>query len=100
LSAQNLESFLDFIRGGGDWPKSESLGRLLREFQFEPDKCLFIGDGKGDLTAARSAGVAFVAIDPGTGEFHGEEGFDGPYKNLFDWGQRALGMRTRNKRGG
>ncbi|MGD8983022.1 MAG: HAD hydrolase-like protein [Desulfobacteraceae bacterium] len=100
LSAQNLESFLDFIRGGGDWPKSESLGRLLREFQFEPDKCLFIGDGKGDLTAARSAGVAFVAIDPGTGEFHGEEGFDGPYKNLFDWGQRALGMRIRSKRGG
>ncbi len=100
LSAQNLESFLDFIRGGGDWPKSESLGRLLREFQFEPHKCLFMGDGKGDLAAAKSAGVPFVAIDPGTGEFDGEEGFDGPYKSLFDWGQRVLGMRSRRKRGG
>ena len=100
LSAQNLESFLDFIRGGGDWPKSESLGRLLREFQFEPHKCLFIGDGKGDLAAARSAGVSFVAIDPGTGEFDDEEGFDGPYENLFDWGQQVLGMRSRRKRGG
>jgi phosphoglycolate phosphatase-like HAD superfamily hydrolase len=100
LSAQNLESFLDFIRGGGDWPKSESLGRLLREFQFEPHKCLFIGDGKGDLAAARSAGVPFVAIDPGTGEFDDEEGFDGPYENLFDWGQRVLGMRSSRKRGG
>jgi phosphoglycolate phosphatase-like HAD superfamily hydrolase len=97
LSAQNLEPFLDIIRGGGDWPKSESLGRLLREFQFEPHKCLFIGDGKGDLAAARAARVAFVAIDPGTGEFDDEEGFDGPFKNLLDWGQQALGMRSRNK---
>ena len=98
LSTQNLESFLDFIRGGGDWPKSESLGRLLREFQFDPHTCLFMGDGKGDLAAAKSAGVPFVAIDPGTGEFDDEEGFDGPYKNLLDWGQRALGMRSRRKR--
>ncbi len=51
-----------------------------------------MGDGKGDLAAARSAGVPFVAIDPGTGEFDGEEGFDGPYKNLADWGQRVLGI--------
>lgn len=94
LSAQNLESYLDFIRGGGDWPKTESLGRLLREFQFEPNKCLFMGDGKGDLAAARSAGVPFVAIDPGTGEFDGEEGFEGPYKNLADWGQKVLGMKS------
>lgn len=99
LSAQNLESFLDFIRGGGDWPKSESLGRLLREFQFEPHKCLFMGDGKGDLAAAKSAGVTFVAIDPGTGEFDDEEGFDGPYKSQFDWGQRVLGMRSSRKQG-
>ena len=99
LSAQNLESSLEFIRGGGDWPKSESLGRLLREFQFEPRKCLFMGDGKGDLAAARSAGVAFVAIDPGTGEFDDEDGFDGPYRNLLDWGQKALGMTSRGKRG-
>ena len=94
LSAQNLESSLDFIRGGGDWPKTESLGRLLREFQFEPNKCLFMGDGKGDLAAARSAGVPFVAIDPGTGEFDAEEGFDGPYKNLADWGQKVLSMKS------
>ncbi len=100
LSAQDLESFLDFIRGGGDWPKSESLGRLLREFQFEPRKCLFMGDGKADLAAAKSAGVPFVAIDPGTGEFDDEEGFDGPYENLLDWGQRVLGMTSGRKRGG
>jgi phosphoglycolate phosphatase-like HAD superfamily hydrolase len=100
LSAQNLESFLDFIRGGGDWPKSESLGRLLREFQFEPDKCLFMGDGKGDLAAARQAGVSFVAIDPGTGEFDDEEGFDGPYRNLGDWGQKVLRMAFRGELGG
>lgn len=88
LAAHTLESLLDIVRGGGDWLKSESLARLVREFQLEPDKCLFVGDGRGDLAAARYAGVSFVAIDPGTGEFDGEDRFDGPYKNLADWGQK------------
>ena len=91
LAAHNLQSLLDLIRGGGDWPKSESLVRLIQESEFEPDKCLFIGDGKGDLAAARYAGVSFVAVDPGTGEFDGEAGFDGPYTHLADWGEKALG---------
>lgn len=94
LAAHRLESLLEVIRGGGDWPKSESLLRLLREFQFGSDKCLFIGDGKGDLAAARYAGVSFVAIDPGTGQFDDEEGFDGPYRHLADWGQKVLGMES------
>ena len=67
LAAHNLQSLLDLIRGGGNWPKSESLVRLIQESEFEPDKCLFVGDGKGDLAAARYAGVSFVAVDPGTG---------------------------------
>ncbi len=99
LAAHNLETLLDLIRGGGDWPKSESLGRLLQEFQFEPDKCLFIGDGKGDLAAARHAGVSFVAIDPGTGEFDDEDGFDGPYKNLADWSQKVLPITSSGRLG-
>lgn len=94
LSAQGIKSFLDFIRGGGDWPKTESLGRLLKELRFEPHKCLFIGDGKGDLAAARAAGVTFVAIDPGTGEFDDEEGFEGPYNNLLEWGRCVLGIKS------
>jgi phosphoglycolate phosphatase-like HAD superfamily hydrolase len=92
LASHTLEPLLDVIRGGGDWPKAESLARLLQEYRFQPDRCLFFGDGKGDLAAARLAGVAFVAIDPGTGEFTGEEGFEGPYKDLAQWGERALGM--------
>ena len=92
LVAHNLESLLDFVRGGGDWPKSESLARLLQEFQFKPEKCLFMGDGKGDLAAARYTRVPFAAIDPGTGEFEGEDGFHGPYKHLADWGQKVLGI--------
>jgi phosphoglycolate phosphatase-like HAD superfamily hydrolase len=95
LAAQNLASLLDLVRGGGDWPKSESLVRLLQEFQFEPDKCLFLGDGKGDLAAARYAGVSFVAIDAGTGEFGDEPGFDGPYKHLANWGQKVFDMNPK-----
>ena len=90
LASHTLEPLLDIIRGGGDWPKAESLARLLQEYRFEPDRCLFFGDGKGDLAAARLAGVAFVAIDPGTGEFTGDEGFEGPYRDLAQWGERVL----------
>jgi phosphoglycolate phosphatase-like HAD superfamily hydrolase len=92
LASHGLESLLDIIRGGGDWPKSESLGQLLQECHVKPDRCLFFGDGKGDLAAARQAGVAFIAIDAGTGEFAGEDGFEGPYRDLADWGKKVLGM--------
>ena len=94
LGAQNLQSLLDIIRGGGDWSKSETLVRLLEDYRLEPSKCLFIGDGKGDLAAARHAGVPFVAVDPETGEFDDEAGFDGPYKHLAEWGEKALGLKA------
>ena len=93
LAAHSLDPLLDIIRGGGDWPKADSLLRLLQEFHFEPHTCLFLGDGKGDLAAARKAGVAFVAIDPGTEEFQGESGFEGRYGDLAEWGQTTLGMK-------
>jgi phosphoglycolate phosphatase-like HAD superfamily hydrolase len=94
LGAHNLQSLLDITRGGGDWSKSETLVRLLQDSEFDASECLFIGDGKGDLAAARNAGLSFVAIDPGTGEFDDEKGFDGPYKHLADWGEKALGMKA------
>jgi hypothetical protein len=34
-----------------------------------------------------------VAIDPGTGEFTGEEGFEGPYRDLAEWGERMRRMK-------
>ncbi len=89
LTAQGLESHLDIIRGGGNWPKTESLKRLLDEFEFRPEDCLFIGDGKGDLWATRAAGVPFAAIDPDTGEFENEHGFFGPFHTLLDWAEQA-----------
>ncbi len=97
LAAHFLDFLLDISRGGGDWPKAESLFRLLHEFHFEPCTCLFFGDGKGDLVAARNAGVAFVAIDPRTREFQGETGFAGPYRDLADWGEMVLGPELRKR---
>ena len=88
LAGKALEPLLDIIRGGGNWPKTDSLNRLLDEFEFTSETCLFIGDGKGDLWAARTAGVSFVAIDPDTGEFDGEHDFNGPFANLAEWGRR------------
>jgi phosphoglycolate phosphatase-like HAD superfamily hydrolase len=92
LAVKTLDTCLDIVRGGGNWPKTESLRRLLDEFAFAPETCLFVGDGKGDLWAAQAAGVRFVAIDPDTGEFDEEDGFEGPYENLAAWG-RTVGLR-------
>jgi len=90
LLAKGLLPYIDIARGGGDWPKSESMKRLLAELNADPGKSLFIGDGKGDLKAARNNGTAFAAIDPDTGEFDGESGFFGPYRNLKEWWKAAL----------
>lgn len=92
LDARSFASLLDVVRGGGDWPKSESLLRLVKELEIAPESCIFFGDGKGDLEAAKLAGTPFAAIDPGLGEFDNEEGFDGPYENLADWRRRAKVM--------
>lgn len=90
LEARELAPHLDVIRGGGDWPKAHSLVKLLEEFHFHPRACLFFGDGRGDLEAARHAGVPFVAIDPGTGEFSHEGDFQGPFSDLAAWEKQAL----------
>ena len=60
----------------------QELARCLQQAVVEAQQ-------KGDLAAARYAGVPFVGIDPGTGEFNGEDGFDGPYKSLADWYQKV-----------
>lgn len=85
LAAHQLEGLLEIIRGGGDWPKSKSLAQLLKDYDLNPSSCLFFGDGKGDLAAARSVGVPFVAIDPGMTEFADETGFQGPFRSLEEW---------------
>lgn len=93
LAARGLDVLLDEIRGGGDWPKSESLARFLRDHRIGAADCLFLGDGKGDLNAARRNGVPFVAIDPGRGEFQNETGFEGPYASIGDWYRSAVQSR-------
>ena len=95
LSVHNLESLLDVIKGGGDWSKSESLIHLLNDRQLNPKRCIFIGDGKGDLAAAKHAGVFFAAIDPGVGEFDSVTGFDGPFTDLSHWGREVLSIEIK-----
>ncbi len=64
LMRMALILLLDRIQGGGDWPKSEALMRLLEEVPFLSMNASFFGDGKGDLAAARQNGVPFVASIP------------------------------------
>ena len=67
MAARDLDSYLDIIRGGGNWPKSESLARFLREFEFDPLECIFLGDGKGDMAAASIPRSHFLESIPGRG---------------------------------
>jgi len=90
LAAKRIDTLFDVIRGGGDRPKSESLMRVINELALDRDACVFIGDGKGDYQAATHAGIRFIAIDPGTGEFDPYGGFEGPYRDLAHWGRETL----------
>jgi phosphoglycolate phosphatase-like HAD superfamily hydrolase len=94
LQTHRLASYFDIIRGGGDWPKIESLRRLVKEFGFYPEECVFLGDGKGDAAAAGYAGVAFAAIDPGSGEFDDEVGCAGRYSSLAEWAEKELDIEV------
>lgn len=93
LDAQGLAPLLDIIRGGGDWPKAESLARLLDESGFKPADCVFLGDGKGDLDAAKRCGVPFFGIDSGTDEFKTacNPPFLARFGDLAEWGEIVLG---------
>ncbi|MBN1141678.1 MAG: HAD family hydrolase [Deltaproteobacteria bacterium] len=93
LKARNLERCFEIVRGGGDWPKSESLARLLAETGFQPGECLFLADGRGDLAAARQSGVPFIGINDIGGEFDGAQDVIGPYPDLGAWGEENLGLK-------
>lgn len=93
LKKQGLEPLLELVRGGGDRPKSESLAGFLSESGLRADECVFLGDGRGDLRAARHAGVPFFGIDAGTLEFEGEKDVMGPFENLAEWGRDVFGLR-------
>ncbi|MEN6441058.1 MAG: HAD hydrolase-like protein [Syntrophobacter sp.] len=94
LDAHALAPLLDIIRGGGDWPKAESLARFLGESGIEPLDCVLMGDGKGDLNAAKQCGMPFFGIDAGTDEFRAASGLPlmARFGNLAEWGGNILGM--------
>lgn len=94
LAVHDIGHRLDIVRGGGDWSKTESLACLMDEFHPVSSRCLMIGDGRGDLAAARHSGIAFAAIDPDTGEFDGETGFYGPYNSLSQLATDEFGIRV------
>jgi len=48
---------------GSPVAKAAHLGRILAEQAIDPADALFVGDGGGDLEAARALGVPFVFLD-------------------------------------
>lgn len=56
--------------------KTEAVRETLLRHQIEPEKCIFLGDSRADLEAARAFGVTFVLreTDHGGGLFAGYSG--------------------------
>lgn len=93
LEQRGLNRYFELVRGGGDWPKSASLARLLDDQGFQAGECLFLADGRGDLEAARLSGVGFVGINEVAGEFGDRRGVAAIYPDLAAWGEENLGLK-------
>ena len=50
---------------GSSRTKSDNLYYLFDKFNYEPQKCLFFGDAKSDLEAAKALHIPFIGIIPG-----------------------------------
>ena len=93
LKKRGLDALLDIVRGGGDWPKTQSLARMLDECGLSAADCLFLADGRGDLAAARGSGVDFVGINEVDDEFEGASDILGRWPDLGAWGSEQLGIQ-------
>ena len=64
LSTADLAGFFDMVVSSLDVkhpkPHPESLLKILRFFEIEPDEAVYIGDSIVDVDAARAAGVHFI----------------------------------------
>lgn len=52
---------------GSPVPKNDLVGRLLKEYRFNPDECVLVGDSINDLEAARHNDISFIPynyVDP------------------------------------
>jgi HAD superfamily hydrolase (TIGR01509 family) len=65
LEAFDLTGYFDLVVTSSDVgrpkPHPESLQRILRYFELMPDQTIYVGDSPLDESAARSAGIPFVA---------------------------------------
>ena len=65
LHLNGLTGFFDMVVSSLDVknpkPHPESLLKILRFFEIQPDEAVYIGDSTVDLDAARAAGVRFIA---------------------------------------
>ena len=70
-SAENIHQFLinhnldifDFIQSTSMvWSKHTSLKKLMEQYDFSPERILYIGDEIRDITAARRLGVKIAAV--------------------------------------
>jgi phosphoglycolate phosphatase-like HAD superfamily hydrolase len=59
-----IDKFVQAICGQEVGSKKESLA-ACRQFGYEPERMLMIGDAPGDMKAAQAVGACFYAINPG-----------------------------------
>lgn len=61
LNQRGLSDFFTSVQG---WPptKSEAVKAFLDRHNYEPDRCLLVGDSREDFEVARSARIHFVQV--------------------------------------
>ncbi|MCX5781817.1 MAG: HAD-IA family hydrolase [Elusimicrobia bacterium] len=69
LESLNLDSYFSLVWGGDTGPKKKPdpgpIHSILKRFKLEPKDAIMIGDGINDIRAAKSAGVATLALGYG-----------------------------------
>jgi len=63
LEQYNLRSYFEHIYAKvGLWGKPKALLKLQKQYGYQNDECLFVGDEVRDIEAAEKAGVACLAV--------------------------------------
>tara|TARA_Y100000310_G_scaffold342034_1_gene443432 strand:- start:3765 stop:4445 length:681 start_codon:yes stop_codon:yes gene_type:complete len=65
-----------------DYDKSRILERIAKEHDFNPEKSVFVGDGKADYECAKYHNMRFVAILNETNDFEQREDIEYKINNL------------------
>lgn len=67
VTRKGLQPYFTEVHGSPR-SKTEIIGKLLEQYQYTPEHCLFLGDALADYLAATATGLRFLGIVPEGGQ--------------------------------